>query len=78
MRTRGTRAGTASRDKEENGAGGKFVEQTVDEVMKGHAAPVSKLKVDLLISLFFFVFCCSHPPSNPVCSIFLEERFLHR
>jgi hypothetical protein len=61
-----------SRDKEENGAGGKLVEQTVDEVMKGHAAPVSKLKVDLLISLFFLYFVVLIPP--PIRSVVFFSR----
>ena len=62
-----------SRDKEENGAGGKLVEYTIDEMKKSHAAPVTKLTVDLLSRILLLSF-----PLQSVCSIFLEEMFLRR
>ena len=57
---------------EEETAGGEgVVEHTIDVMMKGHAAPVTKLTVDLLS----LVFCCSHLPSNPSVAFFSRKGF---
>ena len=57
---------------EEETAGGEgVVEHTIDVMMNGHAAPVTKLTVDLLS----LVFCCSHLPSNPSVAFFSRKGF---
>ena len=61
----------AEEETEEESRGEGVVEHTIDVMMKGHAAPVTKLTVDLLS----LVFCCSHLPSNPSVAFFSRKGF---